>query len=410
MNKVLMRPMFRKVYLEKQKKDLEVKKFKVGGLSSIEKRNLLLTPITSALLQARRLPGESTLGSLARTVGQGMAAVPTVASQIADLDDDETTDQFEFVADEDLPEELKGKGAYQRNITTGEYKKVGREKEAKEKDTFRILTDAEAKEQLGTAYQPDFAYQINENTNKIDILSKSGTTVNVGGEADPYQKEIAKAMGKADAEEFGNSRTAYNNAVQLDQILDQLDILASLPDDELKTGALGEFRLSATKFLNDIGIEADFQNVPLAEVLRTVGGKLTIDNLKGFKGAISNKELGFVANVTPGLSMSKAGIKLNNALTRRANEINKKFFLEVVEPFMLANKGLQGRVDGKTFGQLKAKFHEDNPLLTDDIRKQIDMNMNKIDPEFAQEIITDETTGKQYIYIGGKYVEYDPGK
>ena len=108
--------------------------------------------------------------------------------------------------------------------------------------------------------------------------------------------------------------------------------------------------------------------------------------------------------------MSKAGIKLNNALTRRANEINKKFFLEVVEPFMLANKGLQGRVDGKTFGQLKAKFHEDNPLLTDDIRKQIDMNMNKIDPEFAQEIITDETTGKQYIYIGGKYVEYDPGK
>ena len=76
MNKVLMRPMFRKVYLEKQKKDLEVKKFKVGGLSSVEKRNLLLTPITSALLQARRLPGESTLGSLARTVGQQFQPLP----------------------------------------------------------------------------------------------------------------------------------------------------------------------------------------------------------------------------------------------------------------------------------------------------------------------------------------------
>ena len=404
MNKVLMRPMFRKVYLEKQKKDLDVKKFKVGGLSSIEKRNLLLTPITSALLQARRLPGESTLGSLARTLGQGMAAVPTVASQIADLDDVETEDQFELVADEDLPPELQGKGAYQRNLTTKKLEKI----DTKEKDTFRILTDAEAKEQLGTAYQPDFAYQINENTNKIDILSKSGTTVNVGGEADPYQKEIAKAMGKADAEEFGNSRTAYNNAVQLDQILDQLDALASLPDDELKTGALGEFRLSATKFLNDIGIEADFQNVPLAEVLRTVGGKLTIDNLKGFKGAISNKELGFVANVTPGLSMSKAGIKLNNSLTRRANEINKKFFLEVVEPFMLANKGLQGRVDGKTFGQLKKEFHESNPLLTDDIRKQIDMNMNKVDPEFQMEVVTDPVSGKKFIHLGGgRYAPYD---
>ena len=408
MNKVLMRPMFRKVYLEKQKKDLEVKKFKVGGLSSIEKRNLLLTPITSALLQARRLPGESTLGSLARTVGQGMAAVPTVASQIADLDDDETTDQFEFVADEDLPEELKGKGAYQRNITTGEYKKVGREKEAKEKDTFRILTDAEAKEQLGTAYQPDFAYQINENTNKIDILSKSGTEVNIGGEADPYTKEVMKEVGKKDAEEYGESRTAFNNANQLDQILDQLDVLASMPDDELRTGALGEFRLSATKFLNDIGIPADFQNVPLAEVLRTVGGKLTIDNLKGFKGAISNKELEFVQDVTPGLSMSKDGIRLNNALTRRANEINKKYYLEVMEPFIEANKGLQGKLNGKTLGQLKKEFHESNPLITDEIKTQINATMNKIDPEFEMEVVTDEATGKQYIHLGGgRYAPYD---
>ena len=408
MNKVLMRPMFRKVYLETQKKDLEVKKFKVGGLSSIEKRNLLLTPITSALLQARRLPGESTLGSLARTVGQGMAAVPTVASQIADLDDDETTDQFEFVADEDLPEELKGKGAYQRNITTGEYKKVGREKEAKEKDTFRILTDAEAKEQLGSAYQPDFAYQINENTNKIDILSKSGTEVNIGGEADPYTKEVMKEVGKKDAEEYGESRTAFNNANQLDQILDQLDVLASMPDDELRTGALGEFRLSATKFLNDIGIPADFQNVPLAEVLRTVGGKLTIDNLKGFKGAISNKELEFVQDVTPGLSMSKDGIRLNNALTRRANEINKKYYLEVMEPFIEANKGLQGKLNGKTLGQLKKEFHESNPLITDEIKTQINATMNKIDPEFEMEVVTDEATGKQYIHLGGgRYAPYD---
>ena len=408
MNKVLMRPMFRKVYLEKQKKDLDVKKFKVGGLSSIEKRNLLLTPITSALLQARRLPGESTLGSLARTVGQGMAAVPTVASQIADLDDDETTDKFEFVADEDLPEELKGKGAYQRNITTGEYKKVGREKEAKEKDTFRILTDAEAKEQLGSAYQPDFAYQINENTNKIDILSKSGTEVNIGGEADPYTKEVMKEVGKKDAEEYGESRTAFNNANQLDQILDQLDVLASMPDDELRTGALGEFRLSATKFLNDIGIPADFQNVPLAEVLRTVGGKLTIDNLKGFKGAISNKELEFVQDVTPGLSMSKDGIRLNNALTRRANEINKKYYLEVMEPFIEANKGLQGKLNGKTLGQLKKEFHESNPLITDEIKTQINATMNKIDPEFEMEVVTDEATGKQYIHLGGgRYAPYD---
>jgi hypothetical protein len=140
-----------------------------------------------------------------------------------------------------------------------------------------------------------------------------------------------------------------------------------------------------------------------------VGGKLTIDNLQGFKGAISNKELSFVAGVTPGLSMSKEGIKLNNALTRRANEINKKFFLEVVEPFMQANKGLQGKFNGNSFGQLKSEFHERNPLITDDIRNSINANMNKVDPEFASDIVTDPETGKQYIFIGGKYIEYNPG-
>ena len=36
--------------------------------------------------------------------------------------------------------------------------------------------------------------------------------------------------------------------------------------------------------------------------------------------------------------------------------------------------------------------------------------MNKIDPEFDKDIITDQVSGKQYIYIGGKYVEYVPGK
>ena len=408
MDKVLMRPLFRDAYLKQQKK-LEVKKFKVGGLSEVERRNLLLTPITSALLQARKAPGESELGALARSLGQGMSQIPTVASQISDLEgDDEEQETFEFVADKDLPPELQGKGAYQRSTLTGEYKPVTREKEAKDKDTFKILSPEEAAEKYGSAYNKDLVYEVNEVTGKTNILGKSGTTVNVGGEMDPYQKEIGKALGQADAEEFGNVRKTFNSAVELDNILNQLDMLANLPDDELKTGALGEFRLSATKFLNDIGIEANFQNVPLAEVLRTVGGKLTIDNLQGFKGAISNKELSFVANVTPGLSMSKAGIKLNTALTRRANELNKKFFLEVVEPFMMSNKGLQGRFEGKTYGQLKAEFHKNNPLITEDIRKQVNANMNKIDPEFATDIITDKD-GNQYVFVNGQYIPYNPG-
>jgi len=88
MNKVLMRPLFRKAYLKKQDKNLKVEKFKVGGFSQVEKRNLLLTPITSALLQARTMPGESQLGSLARAFGKGLEPIPALSLQIKQLDEE----------------------------------------------------------------------------------------------------------------------------------------------------------------------------------------------------------------------------------------------------------------------------------------------------------------------------------
>ena len=85
MNKVLLRPLFRNAYL-KSKEKLEVKKFNVGGFSRVEKRNLLLTPITSALLQARKMPGESELGALARSFGKGLEALPQTQIQIKQIE------------------------------------------------------------------------------------------------------------------------------------------------------------------------------------------------------------------------------------------------------------------------------------------------------------------------------------
>jgi hypothetical protein len=410
MNKVLLRPLFRDAYLKKEKK-LDVKKFKVGGLSEVDRRNLLLTPITSALLQARKAPGESELGALARTLGQGMAAVPTVASQIRDLeDDDEKVDQYELVADEDLPPELQGKGAYQRNLRTMKLEKIGREKEEKSKDKFRILTPEEATEEFGPAYNPDFLYQKNLVTDKIDILGKSGTTVNVGNEIAPYDKKIGEELAKQDVQEFGDARKLFNNSFEVNNMLDQIDAVLELPEGDLKTGALAELALSVDKFANAFGVDTDFQAVGPAELLNTISSKITIDKLQGFSGAISNKELDFVANASQGLRMSRDGIRLNNMLQRRGNEINKKFYLEVVEPFMEANKGLQGKLNGKTYGQLKKEFRENNPLVTDEIRQAILDTENKIDPEFAKNIITDDETGLQFIKIGpNRYIPYNPG-
>ena len=86
MNKVLLRPLFREAYLKKTEKKLPVKKFNVGGFSKVEKRNLLLTPITSALLQARRMPGESQLGSAFRSIGKGMEKLPQTQLAIKQIE------------------------------------------------------------------------------------------------------------------------------------------------------------------------------------------------------------------------------------------------------------------------------------------------------------------------------------
>jgi len=353
------------------------------------------------------LPGESQLGTLARSLGQGMSQIPTVASQIADLGEEDKQETFDFVADENLPEELKGKGAYQRSNLTGEYKKVGREKEVSEKDSFKILEPEEAQLKYKGAYNPDLIYEVNEATGKTNILGKSGTVVNVGAGEDSYTKEMGKAMAKADVDEFSSTRKLFNNAQEVDDLLDQIDAVLELPESELRTGALAELRLSADKIATAFGIETDFQAVGPAELLNTLSSRITIDKLQGFSGAISEKELDFVANASQGLRMSRNGIKLNNMLQRKANAINRKFFLEVVEPFMESNKGFQGRKDGKTYGQLKAEFNEENPLVTDDIREQIVATQNVIDPEFANKIITDPKTGKQFIKIGKNYVPYE---
>ena len=123
MNKVLMRPLFRKAYLAREK-TANVKKFKVGGFSQTERRNLLLTPITSALLQAKTMPGESQLSSLARAFGKGIQPIPNIAMNIKQIDDaarakeqdkisktkevlDTTTNNVVFKTEFDIQNEVK---------------------------------------------------------------------------------------------------------------------------------------------------------------------------------------------------------------------------------------------------------------------------------------------------------------
>ena len=269
---------------------------------------------------------------------------------------------------------------------------------ADSEDEFELLDPATAKELLGGAYNPNLFYQRNKKNNKVEVAGKLNKEI-IKENKDFYKEEFDKNQGKADVELVTDAEKSFANAVKFQSTLDTLNILANTPDEELKTGAFGELRTSITKIGKEFGLDLDYQNVELAELLRTVGGKVAIDSLQGFKGAISNKELDFVQSINPGLSMSKEGIKLQLALLGRSNEINKKYYTELVAPFVKANGGLRGTLDGKTFAELQAIFHKNNPVVTPEFENQIAAAQGNIDEKYKENIV--QIDGKNFIVIGG---------
>ena len=195
---------------------------------------------------------------------------------------------------------------------------------ADSEDQFELLDPATAKEKLGGAYNPNLFYQINKKNNKVEVAGKLNKEI-IKEDKDVYKEKFDENQGKADVKLVSDAEAAFSNANKFQTTLDTLTILANTSDEELKTGSFGEFRTSLTQIGKEFGLDLDFQNVELAELLRTVGGKVAIDSLQQFKGAISNRELDFVRSINPGLSMSKDGIKLKLALLGRTNDINKRY-------------------------------------------------------------------------------------
>ena len=139
--------------------------------------------------------------------------------------------------------------------------------------------------------------------------------------------------------------------------------------------------------VNVLGVDVDFENVPLAELLNAGVGKVAVDALQGFRGAISNKELDFVINRNPGLQTSKDGVKLQLELLQRANDISKKYYTDVISPFVDKNQGLRGTLNGKTFNQLQKEFYEANPYMTSEIEDRIAAVQGNLDPEYSKNIV-----------------------
>ena len=300
----------------------------------------------------------------------------------------------------DINERLKKEAedrAFKRNVAL---KALDLKKDDKAEDQYVVVSGEEAKKELGEAYNPKALYQRNLRTNKLEV-KLTGPKEVIKETTDKYLEKGSEAQATADIKKVQDAETAFLNANKFTQTLDTLRILANTPEETLETGAFGELRTSIAKIGQEFGLDINVQNVPLAELLRTVGGKVAIDSLQGFKGAISNKELEFVQDINPGLSMSKDGIKLQLLMLDRANDLSKRYYTEVVEPFVRKNSfdlRPDKTLDGKTFNQLTMMFHENNPYVTDDIRNQLVAATVTIDEKYKKNITTID--GVNYIKIG----------
>ena len=108
MNKVLIRNLFKKVYLQSVNKNilrfkdgglasLKAKRYQTGGLSEGERTAMLLAPLATQLLTGTRQPGQSQLGAVASNIG---AAIPQVVKTRLDIDkaENERLDQLSKLA------------------------------------------------------------------------------------------------------------------------------------------------------------------------------------------------------------------------------------------------------------------------------------------------------------------------
>ena len=220
------------------------------------------------------------------------------------------------------------------------------------------------------------------------------------------ETEEQKAIGKAFGKKFTDINTAAESAQKNMNNLQTIETLIQQPD--LKTGYLGELRTSAEKLASEFGLDLDVQNVGAAEVLSTTTGALVLEGLSNFKGSISDGERQFVKDINPGLSMSKEGIAANIALQKKGNEITLKYN-EEANDWVERNGGLskKDKLTGESWSTFTTKFHKENPLISNEERKNLSQLSKSYDSAFLEGNNVQTIDGVRMVMIGGNLYELD---
>ena len=327
MNEVLMRPLFRRKYLERLKKLnsfnkgglASIQKFNQGGLSEAERRNITLAPFTAAFLSGQRRPGESEFSAVARALGKGVATIPETKKTIAAI-----------------------------------------EQSMRPEDQFKIMTKAEiaAANAEGANLNPQGTYQRNLSTGEIKDITKRQLF------ADPF----LTARAGEDAKQYGSVIQAGVTAQEKANTFQILDALANNPD--LTLGQFGGLTKSIENFAEGLGFTTGITDLAAADVLQRFAGQKVLADLGQLKGALSEKELAFIQSLNVGLDTPRESLLLIVDLYKKANQkaIDKaRLYREHV-----AETGNPNKPDkqGLTLYQKEAKLMEQT-FITPEVEERL---------------------------------------
>ena len=216
-----------------------------------------------------------------------------------------------------------------------------------------------------------------------------------------FETEEEKEIGKAFGKEFSQLNKSSSQAFQNNANLDLMEQIVSLPN--IQTGFAGQLRTDVASLAREFGIDTDIQDLTAAEALKGVSGKVVLDGLSNFKGAISDGERAFLVSITPGLTNSIEGNKLLINIGKRQNQLAIGL-AEEANNWQKENGGLSKKnSEGQTWSQYKIAWQQQNPVLNPELKDEVLRVSKQVDPDFQNNIIT--LKGKKYVKIGGKFYE-----
>jgi len=217
----------------------------------------------------------------------------------------------------------------------------------------------------------------------------------------PDEKEEQKTRGKYAGEQVNKMEDDAEMALDNLQNYDAIEALLPM----FETGAFSESIMGINKIGQRFGMDLNFAgDTGAAEAIRGLTGKLVMNTLADFKGAISDSERQFAKDINIGLGMSKDGIRMLIAINRKIyqRQINKSnMALDWEDKYGSIRKKDE---NGDSFRIAWQKHMNNNPIFDDDFKEQLQQQSGKIDSEFEDQVQVWED-GKRYIDLDGTIYE-----